>query len=358
MTEMGQFVDPTHIRLPIFVREEDISSYSRSSIGIPFVVSVDKRITYRQLYNVILTYMKKRHHIRISDDYDGNDIFKILINTQSYSSSYYSSNRSSLSDNNEPLELPDRETLICEFTKENRRRYYVDDINEGVEVHESASKGTIDPTSNLSLYDCLSLFSSEEQLGVNDAWYCSECKDFRQAYKKFDIWTAPQILVVHLKRFSQVHRIWRERLDNLIDFPLDNFDITEYVIGPKPSPPIYDLFAVSNHFGSMGGGHYTAFARHRSDNKWYRYDDSTVTEISPSEIVSRAAYVLFYRRKDVSWPPFDDALDQVVGSEEEPDSDEDDSDDDKMNDVTDQAAGMALQQTGSTSGGGPSEPSE
>jgi len=211
-------------------------------------------------------------------------------------------------------------------------------------MHHTAARNKVDTSGSVSLYDCLRSFSGEEQLGENDAWYCTECKDFRQAYKKFDIWSSPQILVVHLKRFSQVQRIWRERLDNLIDFPLDNFDLTDFVIGPKAVPPIYDLFAVSNHFGSMAGGHYTAFARHRSDNKWYRYDDSTVTETSPSEIVSRAAYVLFYRRKDVSWTPFDDALDQVAGSEEEVDSDDDsDDEDEKMNDVVDQAAGMALQ---------------
>jgi ubiquitin C-terminal hydrolase len=25
--------------------------------------------------------------------------------------------------------------------------------------------------------------------------------------------------------------------------------------------PLYDLFAVSNHFGGLGGGHYTAYAQ-------------------------------------------------------------------------------------------------
>jgi len=33
-------------------------------------------------------------------------------------------------------------------------------------------------------------------------------------------------------------------------------------------PPVYDLVAVSNHFGSTGGGHYTAFAKHSEDGRW------------------------------------------------------------------------------------------
>jgi len=237
---------------------------------------------------------------------------------------------------------------VCELRKETKRSYYQYDIDEGVETDNSA-KSKVDTghaKDSLTLYDCLKLFSSEEQLGVNDAWYCAECQEFRQAYKKFDLWSAPQILVVQLKRFSQVNRIWRDRLDNLIDFPIDNLDLTEFVIGPKPVPPIYDLYAVSNHFGSMGGGHYTAFARHRSDNKWYRYDDSSVSETVPSEIVSRAAYVLFYRRKDVPWPAFDPSLDRVARAEDDKNSDEesDESDDDvQMKDVTGQAAGMGIQ---------------
>lgn len=61
-------------------------------------------------------------------------------------------------------------------------------------------------------------------------------------------------------------------------------------------PPIYDLYAVSNHYGGLGGGHYTAYGM-MPDGKWYSFDDSHVTEISESTIESPAAYVLFYRRR-------------------------------------------------------------
>ncbi len=48
----------------------------------------------------------------------------------------------------------------------------------------------------------MDLFAQEEKLGEDDAWYCPKCKDFVQAYKKFDVWNLPDILVIHLKRFS------------------------------------------------------------------------------------------------------------------------------------------------------------
>ena len=55
--------------------------------------------------------------------------------------------------------------------------------------------------------------------------------------------------------------------------------------------------AVDNHFGGLGGGHYTAFCKNTEDRQWYNYDDSRVSKASPDMVESRAAYLLFYRRR-------------------------------------------------------------
>jgi len=34
---------------------------------------------------------------------------------------------------------------------------------------------------------------------------------------------------------------------------------------------MYDLFAVSNHYGQLLGGHYTAYAK--NGDTWYRFND-------------------------------------------------------------------------------------
>jgi ubiquitin carboxyl-terminal hydrolase 4/11/15 len=65
----------------------------------------------------------------------------------------------------------------------------------------------------------------------------------------------------------------------------------------KGQKAIYDLYAVSNHFGSLNGGHYTAFARNPISNKWNDFDDSNVNKMSPGDVNSKAAYVLFYKRR-------------------------------------------------------------
>ena len=41
----------------------------------------------------------------------------------------------------------------------------------------------------------------------------------------------------------------------MVDFPMSGLDLTGYVKHREDPEPVYDLFAVSNHFGGMGGGH-------------------------------------------------------------------------------------------------------
>ena len=82
-----------------------------------------------------------------------------------------------------------------------------------------------------------------------------------------------------------------------IDFPLENLDMGKYLCGPDKEHSKYDLFAVSQHFGGTGGGHYTAVCKN-FDGRWYSYNDSSCSSSSSGNVVTSAAYVLFYRRKN------------------------------------------------------------
>lgn len=124
----------------------------------------------------------------------------------------------------------------------------------------------------VTLNDCLDEFGKAEILSENDAWYCPRCKEHRRASKTLELWTAPDILVVHLKRFSSQGRL-RDKLDVAVDFPVEGLDLTNRVASQEEGKsPIYDLFAVDNHYGGLGGGHYTAFAKNFYDGKWYEYN--------------------------------------------------------------------------------------
>lgn len=151
-------------------------------------------------------------------------------------------------------------------------------------------------TEPLSLYTCLEAFLREEPLVPEDMWYCPQCKERRQASKKLDLWRLPEVLVIHLKRFSY-SRSMKHKLETFVNFPIHDFDLTNYIANKNNSRrQIYELYALTNHYGSMGSGHYTAHIKLLDENRWYNFDDSHISPISEDEVNSAAAYVLFYRR--------------------------------------------------------------
>lgn len=173
----------------------------------------------------------------------------------------------------------------------------------------------------ITLEECLDEFERAEVLSEQDMWYCPRCKEHRRASKKFDLWKTPDYLIAHLKRFSSSG--WRrDKLDVLVDFPIEGLDLTSRVIQKEDGKEeIYDLIAVDDHYGGLGGGHYTAYAKNFVDGRWYNYNgenhkdtrpvkvrrnkrltlnklDSSVSSVSdPSSVVTSAAYLLFYRRR-------------------------------------------------------------
>ncbi len=126
----------------------------------------------------------------------------------------------------------------------------------------------------VTLGDCLDEFGKPEILSESDAWYCPRCKEHRRASKRFELWKSPDILVIHLKRFSAQGR-FRDKLDVSVDFPIKGLDLTTRVaMQEEGKSPIYDLFAVDNHYGGLGGGHYTAYASNfmEDSRSWYEYN--------------------------------------------------------------------------------------
>lgn len=160
-------------------------------------------------------------------------------------------------------------------------------------LHEPCIPSSRRP-SEVTLKDCLAAFCSEEKLSEDELWYCKKCKAHQAAFKKMDLWRLPKVLIIHLKRFSY-SRMWGEKLSVPVNFPIRDFVL------PSCHKP-YELFAVSNHFGSLGGGHYTAFARNFHNNRWYTFDDSHVSEGDVSSLQTstsqQAAYLLFYTQTD------------------------------------------------------------
>lgn len=181
-----------------------------------------------------------------------------------------------------------------EFSFERLKKY--DDCTEKY-TYKEQEKATV------TLDQCFEVLEKPEELEKGNEWYCPHCKDHKLATKELTIYKAPDVLILHLKRFKSKGIVRKEKNEANVLFPL-NLDLGKYVIDPKPmstyiedsvkegvyikpnynlpfdtsAPPKYDLYAISNHFGGLGGGHYTAYAK--NNGQWFQFNDSSVHSVS------------------------------------------------------------------------------
>jgi ubiquitin C-terminal hydrolase len=149
--------------------------------------------------------------------------------------------------------------------------------------------------SDITLYDCFDLFTKSEILSGNNAWLNEKTNEKEDVKKQILFWNFPKILVITLKRFSYDGM---SKIDNLIDFPLEDLDLSKYVTGYNSSSYVYDLYGVCNHIGNVYMGHYTAFVKNSMD-EWVHFNDSSVEIVKNRKmIITPMAYCLFYRKKN------------------------------------------------------------
>ncbi|KAK7605335.1 hypothetical protein V9T40_007193 [Parthenolecanium corni] len=218
--------------------------------------------------------------------------------------------------------------LVLEWDLQAKESTVADDSDQ-VEEHSSVKqlKLTSEQGIAVTLEECFKLYTKAEVLGAEDAWHCPNCNLKQEVIKQLGLWTLPDILVVHMKRFKQSSSKQQAtsrmpvKLTTLVDFPLYGFDMTPHLApGYRgTSPPTlwspwrrpssckqslkrdsnaYDLYAICNHHGQdLQSGHYTAYCRNPYDGLWYCFDDARVTPVSESALVTPAAYILFYQRR-------------------------------------------------------------
>lgn len=127
---------------------------------------------------------------------------------------------------------------------------------------------------------------------------CEKCNKLRNGMKFSRVLELPEMLCVHLKRFR--HDLsYSSKISSPVNFPLIGLDMRPYLHKEcKSKVSTYDLTAVICHHGTVGGGHYTSFAKHEMSGKWFEFDDQIVTEVSPEVVQNCEAYVLFYRKSN------------------------------------------------------------
>jgi ubiquitin C-terminal hydrolase len=173
-----------------------------------------------------------------------------------------------------------------------------------------------------SVQSCLAAFVEPEVLDGEERYSCARCKSAQPANKRLLIYHYPRVLVLALKRFASdgtglggiSSRLFgggrygsTRKNSTAVQLEVDTLDLRPYCSpqGAQESlerhgaGPVYELVAVSNHSGSLYGGHYTASAR-LPGSSWYGFDDTHVAREAAPGGASSAAYVLFYRLVDLA----------------------------------------------------------
>ncbi|VDK67821.1 unnamed protein product, partial [Onchocerca ochengi] len=210
-----------------------------------------------------------------------------------------------------------------------------------------------------SVEEALHAFIKPEVLEGSNKYYCEGCKRKQNALKGLRIIKFPYLLSIQLKRFdfdcNTFHRI---KLNDKMTFPA-LLNLNEFVYdATKSEPPkkmnwasavsvpsvliclnylvsraeqnsshldeqevdmllkrdgpfLYELFSVMVHQGSALGGHYFAYIKNMDQNKWFCFNDSSVTCASIEDIHrtfggcfdswssgNTNAYMLMYRQID------------------------------------------------------------
>lgn len=207
--------------------------------------------------------------------------------------------------------------LNFNLLKDVANNFNMDFIYESCDIKQMASQ--------YSLQYLLELFAQSEILNNENMWHCVNCSKHVQARKVLQIYKAPRILIIQLKKVRPI-------TNNLplITFPLDYLDMSPYVINQEPIQSYnilpeeflcesdllyyraaktnviiddhkptdslkYQLYGVINHYGTQESGHYTAFCKLEED-KWFEFNDSFASSINKDKIVSNDAYILFYKK--------------------------------------------------------------
>jgi len=150
-----------------------------------------------------------------------------------------------------------------------------------------------------SVDDCLELLLAEEELTRENQWYCEKCGIHVDATKKTDLWVVPPVLIIHLMRFKfDDYGDDGSKLNTPLDCPVTKWDLSKSIKSGGGGSSYYDLYASSNHLGSLDFGHYTAYSLNRFDKKWYEFNDNSYHEIDPivQFASAPAPYMLFYRQ--------------------------------------------------------------
>lgn len=193
-------------------------------------------------------------------------------------------------------------TIILKKEEKEKEKDQEEDKHLNIPHHWRSNKSNLINSEDVDIYTCLDNFYKAEKLDDDNKWYCDKCEKKVNAVRKFNLWKKPKVLIILLKRFDYARHF---KTSNKVKFPLKHLCLSNYDSYLEESsgePDSYNLFAVSNHYGNMFGGHHLSYCK--NTNGWYEFNDDKVKKICDfekddeesidKEIVTKGAYLLFY----------------------------------------------------------------
>ncbi|KAF8272124.1 hypothetical protein EI94DRAFT_1796520 [Lactarius quietus] len=142
-----------------------------------------------------------------------------------------------------------------------------------------------------TLRGALRKFTAIDSLKGADKYKCEKCKMHVDASKRFTIHDAPEVLTIHLKRFSPLGR----KIGHPVQY--DERISLAQAVSEGQYGPSYSLYGVISHAGGgPNSGHYYAHVK-ASNNQWYEMNDDSVTRHHRPPTSMKNAYILFYMRE-------------------------------------------------------------
>eukprot|EP01083_Nonionella_stella_P071875 193354_1 len=167
--------------------------------------------------------------------------------------------------------------------------------NKGSNTYDSILDLSLEIRGCSNVIGALRKFTVQEKLFGDNKYFCSFCNTKQNAIKQLSIFDAPNILILHLKRFE-----FGTKIDKFVQFDT-SLDLTPFMsqagkMKQKGVKITYSLYAVLIHAGKYSNcGHYYSYVR-TANNKWYLCNDSSVRSSTRQNVLKQNGYMFFYQR--------------------------------------------------------------
>ncbi|KAM9207465.1 LOW QUALITY PROTEIN: ubiquitin carboxyl-terminal hydrolase 17-like protein 6 [Dugong dugon] len=132
------------------------------------------------------------------------------------------------------------------------------------------------------------LVTAKELEGENS--YCRICQRKVPASKKLTLHSCPEVLILVLKRFSD---LTADKTARHVCYP-ETLDVSRCMSRQDGGPAVQSLYVVLVYVGwTCHTGHYVSYVK-AGNGQWYQMDDIKVSACDVTCVLSQQAYVLFY----------------------------------------------------------------